>query len=70
MKAFSALEIWKSVPEELTIAKFWAFTKSDFLGLVNFGFLDLADFISVNRFLILLPIFPAPLVLLALVVVS
>ncbi len=54
MKAFLTLRVRKSVPEEL------AFAKSDFLTLVNFGFLDLADFAVVNRFLIFL-LLPAPL---------
>ena len=44
MKVFLAPEIRKSVLEEL------AFTKSVFLGLVNFGFLDLANFVTVYRF--------------------
>ncbi len=55
MKASLALKVRKSVPEELAFAKFWAFIKSDFLGLVNFGFLDLDNFAAVNRFLILPP---------------
>ena len=41
-----ALKIRKSVPKELV------FAKSDFLDLVNFGFLDFADFAAVDRFLI------------------
>ncbi len=45
MKVFLALGIRKSVPEELTFAKL-AFGKSDFLDLVNF--------ITVDRFSILL----------------
>ncbi len=56
MKASLALGVRKSVLEELAFVKFWAFTKSDFLGLVNFGFLDLANFATVDRFLILPPI--------------
>ncbi len=63
MKAFLALRVKKSIPKELAFAKFWDFTKSDFLGLVNFGFLDLADFATVDRFLILPATFLAPLVL-------
>ncbi len=49
MKVFLALRVKKSVLKEL------AFAKSDFLVLVNFGFLDLTDFAAINRFLILLP---------------
>ena len=47
IKAFLALEGRKSILEELI------FAKSDFLGLVNFGFLDFANFVAVDRFLIL-----------------
>ena len=54
MKAFLALEIRKSIPGEL------AFAKSDFLNLVNFNFLDLADFVAVDRFSKFLPT-PLPL---------
>ncbi len=55
MKAFLASRIRKSVLKKLVFAKFWAFTKFDFLGLVNFSFLDLADFAMVDRFLTFLP---------------
>ncbi len=48
MKAFLALGVRNSVPE-LTLVKL-AFGKSDFLDLVNFDFLDLADFAAVDRF--------------------
>ena len=44
MKASLALKVRKSIPRE------FAFAKSDFLGLVSFGFLDLADFAAVDRF--------------------
>ncbi len=57
MKAFLALGVRKSVSEELTFIKL-AFSKSDFLDLVDFGFLDLAKFAIVDRFLILLPTLP------------
>ncbi len=70
MKASLALGIRKSIPEKLVFAKFWAFTKSDFLSLVNFGFLDLADFVIVDRFLILLPTLPPPIALPALAITS
>ncbi len=46
MKAFLALGVRKSVPEELTFAKL-TFGKSDLLNLVNFAVVD--------RFSILLP---------------
>ncbi len=49
MKASLAPKVRKSVLKELV------FAKSDFLGLVNFGFLDLADFAVVNRFSKILP---------------
>ena len=52
MKAFLALKVRKSIPEELV------FTKSDFLGLVNFGFLDLANFAVIDSTLTFLPISP------------
>ncbi len=55
MKAFLASKVGKSVSKELTLAKFWTFTKSDFLGLVNYSFLDLANFAVVDRFLKLTP---------------
>ncbi len=58
MKAFLTPRVRKSVLEELAFAKFWAFTKSDFLSLVNFGFLDLANFTMVDRFLIIPPTLP------------
>ena len=51
MKAFLAPKVRKFVLK-------FAFGKSDFLGLVNFDFLDLAKFITVNRFSILLPTLP------------
>ena len=69
MKAFLAPGIRKSVPK---IA--FTFSKSDFLGLNNFEFLDLAKFATVDRFLILLstpsflstpPLVPLPLALAA-----
>ncbi len=50
MKFFLAFGISKSVPE-LTFAKV-AFSKSDFL--------DLVDFVTVDRFLILSPTQPLP----------
>ncbi len=61
IKAFLAMKVKKSVPK-LTFAKL-AFSKSNFLDLVNFGFLnlvksdflDLAKFAMVDRFLILPP---------------
>ena len=53
MKAFLAPEIRKSISEKL------AFAKPDFLNLVNFGFLDLANFAIVDRFSKLLPILPS-----------
>ncbi len=59
MKAFLASKIRKSVSEELTFAKL-AFGKSDFLNLVDFDFLDLADFIAVDRFSKFPPIPPLP----------
>ena len=52
MKAFLVLKVRKSVLEEL------AFTKSDFLDLVTFGFL--ADFVVVDRYSKLLPTLPPP----------
>ena len=54
MKAFLAPEIRKSVLGEL------AFAKSDFWDLVNFGFLDLVNFLAVDRFSKLLPTSPLP----------
>ncbi len=53
MKAFLALGIRKSVTQ-LIFTKF-AFSKSDFLDLVNFNFLDLANFVAIVRFLKFLP---------------
>ncbi len=53
MKAFLASRVRKSVPE-------LAFAKSDFLDLVSFCFLDLADFIAVDRFSKLPPTSPPP----------
>ncbi len=53
MKVFFSSGIRKSVPE-LAFAKL-AFGKSDLLDLVDFDFLDLAKFATVDRFLILLP---------------
>ena len=53
MKTFLALGVRKSILEELTFAKL-AFSKFDFLDLVNFDFLDLAKFVTVDKFLILL----------------
>ena len=44
MKTFWALEVRKSVSKKLV------FTKSDFLGLVNFGFLDFANFVDFYKF--------------------
>ncbi len=49
IKAFLTSKVRKSVPEELALAK------SDFLVLIKFGFLDLANFAAFDRFLILLP---------------
>lgn len=73
-----ALGVRKSIPEELFFAKL-AFNKTDFLDLAKFDlldlaninflnlvksdFLDLAEFIMVNKFIILLPIL-LPLLLL------
>ncbi len=51
MKAFMTLKIKKSVPKKLA----FAFNKSDFLHLADFGLLDLAKFTMVDRFSILLP---------------
>ena len=48
MKAFLALRVRKSVPV-LTFIKL-TFGKSDFLDSTNFGFLDLANFATVDRF--------------------
>ncbi len=55
MKASLAPGVRKSIPE-------LAFAKSDFLDLVSFGFLDLADFTAINRFSKLppTPLLPAP----------
>ncbi len=63
MKAFLALGVRKSVPKKLVYAKFFAFTKSDFLGLVNFDFLDLANFVAVDKFSIFPPTLSVPPVL-------
>ena len=51
MKVFLALGVRKSVPEK---------AKSGTLGLVNFGFLDFADFAAVDRFLIIPQTSPPP----------
>ncbi len=64
MKAFLASGIRKPIPE-LTFAKL-AFSKSDFLDLVDFDFLDLADFAAVDRFSKLPSIPPLPALLLLL----
>ncbi len=67
MKAFLALGVIKSVLEKLVFIKFFAFTKSDFLNLVNFGFLNFANFVIVDKFSILpvilleIPASPVPL---------
>ena len=53
MKAFLAPEVRKSVPKFA-----FAFSKSDFLDLIDFNFLDLAKFITIDRFSILLSIPP------------
>ena len=53
IKTFLALKIRKSVPKLA-----FAFSKSDFLGLVNFDFLDLVKFLIVDRFSILPSILP------------
>ena len=60
MKVSLAPEVRKSVLKKL------AFTKSGFLDLVNFSFLDLADFVAIDRFskLLLTPLPPVLLVLL------
>ena len=50
MKISLAPEVRKSVPELAFI-----FDKSNFLDLINFDFLDLIKFATVDRFLILLP---------------
>ena len=57
MKVFLASGIRKSVPEELVFVKL-AFGKSDFLDLVDFDFLYLTEFATVDKFLILPPILP------------
>ena len=49
MKVFLASKVRKSVSKELI------FTKSNFLGFINFGFLDLIDFAIVDRFSKFLP---------------
>ena len=59
MKAFFTLEVRKSVSELAFI-----FGKSDFLGLIDFDFLNLAKFITVDKFLLFLLI-SSPSVLLA-----
>lgn len=51
MKAFLALGVRKSVPEELIFAKSKYF-KSDFVNFAKFGFLT--NFLMVNRFLMFL----------------
>ena len=51
MKAFLAPKVRKSV---LKLA--FVFSKYDFLGLVDFDFLDLAKFTTIDKFLILPPI--------------
>ena len=59
IKASLTSEIRKSIPKLA-----FTFGKSDFLGLVNFNFLDLAEFAIVDRFSILqptLPLVPPPL---------
>ncbi len=53
MKVFLALGVRKSV-SELAFAK--SFSKMNFLA--KFNFLDLANFVTVDRFLILLPTTP------------
>ena len=53
MKAFLALEVRKSVSNLAFV-----FSKSDFLGLVDFDFLNLAEFATVDKFLILSPTLP------------
>ncbi len=58
MKASLAPGVRKSV-QELAFAKF------DFLDLVSFGFLDLADFIAVDKFSKLLLTPPPPTLLAA-----
>ncbi len=58
IKVFLALGVRKSVLE-LILAKL-AFGKSDFLNLVDFYFLDLADFAIVDRFSKFLPTLPPP----------
>ncbi len=60
MKVFLASGVRKSIPK-LTLAEL-AFGKSEFLNLVNFDFLDLADFAAVDRFSKFSP-FPSPPVL-------
>lgn len=59
MKTFLAPRVRKSVPGKLALAK------SDFLDLVEFF-----DFASVDKFLLLPPILPPPLTLLALLLSS
>ncbi len=58
MKTFFVLRVRKFVPK-LSFAKL-TFGKSDFLDLVDYDFLDLAKFATVNRFLILPPTLPPP----------
>ena len=53
MKVFLASKVKKSVPKWV-----FRFGKSKLLGLVNFDFLDLAKFITVDKFLIFLLILP------------
>lgn len=55
MKVFLVSGVKKSVLLKLTFIKFWTYITSDFLGLVNFGFLDLDNFVMVDRFSILSP---------------
>ena len=57
MKAFLTPKIRKSVPELAFV-----FGKSDFLDLVNFDFLNLAKFITIDKFSIFLStLFPSAL---------
>lgn len=63
IKVFLALEVIKSVLEELV------FVKSKFLNLAKFDFLDLIKFVIIDRFFIFIPISPLPILLITLLVV-
>lgn len=48
MKSFLAPKVKKSVPKELVITKFFAFTNFNFLDLIKFAFVDLTKFAIVD----------------------